>query len=63
MNAEIFFEPKMVHSANDWLVKHRERDQDIMTYSKGSPYITWYNPMRQNHIYIVALDEQITEDL
>ena len=53
----------MVHSANDWLVKHRERDQDIMTYSKGSPYITWYNPMRQNHIYIVALDEQITEDL
>lgn len=62
-NAESLFEPKMVHRPIDWLVKHRERGQDIKTFSKGGPFITWYSPIRKNHIYMFALDDQITEEL
>ena len=62
-HAEALFEPKQVYSGKDWLADHEERGQDIRLYRQGGPNISWFNPKRNNTIYLLVIDDSISEQV
>ena len=57
-NAEVIFQPKQVHTANDWLVTQKEAGQTPKKYKQGSPFINWMGS-RNRKIILFVLDQTI----